>query len=93
MSADAIDPGALSGLISRYANRAAAATDPAVTLELAATLAREVVELRDHLAVALVLGGASFAEIGRRLQITRQAAHDAYATRVQAEMHRRIHHH
>lgn len=83
----------LTGLLGRYVHAAHTATDPAAELELTARLARAAAELRDALAVELVIDGASYAEVGRRLGITRQAAHDAYASEVRAEMHRRIRHH
>lgn len=67
--------------------------DHGAILELVARVERHLGQLRQRLAVALVLDhGASYAEVGRRLGVSRQAAHDAYASEVRAEMHRRIRH-
>lgn len=81
----------VTDLLGRYVHRATTTRDPTDALELAADLAREAAELRDRLAVELVLDhGQSYAEVGRRLGVSRQAAHDAYASEARAEMHRRI---
>ena len=79
----------LTDLLGRYVHAAHTARTAGDVLELTGQLTRDAGELRDTLAVELALGGVSYAEIGRRLKITRQAAHDAYAARVQTERRRR----
>lgn len=86
------DVTALTDLLTTYTNRArSCGSDPAAALELAAQLARDAQRVRDQLAVAAAAdGGMSYAELGRRLGITRQAAHDAYARQVQQARSQRV---
>lgn len=81
----------LTDLLATYTNRATdCGNDPVAALELAAQLVRDAQRVRDQLAVAAAVDGASYAELGRRLGITRQAAHDAYARQVQQARSKRV---
>lgn len=81
----------LNALLTDYANRATdCGTAPVAALELTAQLVRDAQKLRDRLAVACAVDGASYAELGRRMGVSRQAAHDAYAEQVQQVRSQRV---
>lgn len=81
----------LTDLLDAYARRATdCGNDPVAALELAAQLVQDAQRVRDQLAVAAAVDGASYAELGRRLGVSRQAAHGAYAAQVQQVRSQRV---
>lgn len=79
------------GLVAERAEQLADVDDPAAALAALAEVERAAVKARESLAAHLVLDqGWSYAQLGRALRVTRQAAAKVYGPAVQRTLTARM---
>lgn len=89
---DADDPvAAARSLVSTHLDQLIEVTDPAAALRLLTDVGQAAERARAYLAVRLILDdGWTYAQLGRALGTTRQAATKTHGPAVAAELRRRI---